>query len=275
VTETAPPPPIRLVEIVKRFGPLEVLSGVSLEAREGEVVSILGGSGSGKSTLLRCIDMLEVPTSGEVIVDGETIETVARRDGGRRPRDRRQVERIRARIGMVFQSFELWSHMTLLENVIEAPIRVQKRDRREVIAEAEALLERVGIFDRRHHHPAHCSGGQQQRAAIARALAMRPRVMLFDEPTSALDPELVGEVLAVMRDLAAEGRTMLVVTHEMSFARDVSDRVVFLHRGRIEEEGPAQELFAAPRSDRFRRFLAAESRTLAPLSHPSSHRTIP
>ncbi|HSP26628.1 MAG TPA: ATP-binding cassette domain-containing protein [Saliniramus sp.] len=239
----------------KSFGQLEVLKGVSLEAHEGDVISILGASGSGKSTLLRCINMLEVPDAGEVLIGGEKIEMRKTRHGTE-PADRGQVDRLRSQVAMVFQSFNLWSHMTILENVIEAPIHVQKRPRAEVVAEAQALLDKVGIADKAGHYPAHLSGGQQQRAAIARALAMRPRVMLFDEPTSALDPELVGEVLRVMRALAEEGRTMLVVTHEMGFARDVSNRVVFLHQGVVEEEGAPGEIFAAPKSDRFRQFIS-------------------
>lgn len=247
-------PVIRLRELRKSFGPLEVLKGISLEARRGEVLSILGSSGSGKSTMLRCINMLEVPDSGEVSIAGETIALRHTRHGAR-PADMRQVNRLRTRIGMVFQGFNLWSHRTVLENLIEVPVHVQKRPRTECIAEAEALLDRVGIADKRDHYPAHLSGGQQQRAAIARALAQRPEVMLFDEPTSALDPELVGEVLRVMRSLAEEGRTMLVVTHEMGFARDVSSRVVFLHQGLVEEEGTPAEIFGAGRSERLRRFL--------------------
>lgn len=240
----------------KSFGSLQVLKGITLEAMEGEVISILGSSGSGKSTMLRCINMLEVPDTGEITVSGETISLVRTPDGKSRPADRRQVERIRSRLGMVFQSFNLWSHKTILENIIEAPLHVSKRPRAECIEEAEALLAKVGIAEKRNHYPAHLSGGQQQRAAIARALAMRPRVMLFDEPTSALDPELVGEVLRVMRGLAEEGRTMLVVTHEMGFARDVSSRVVFLHQGMIEEEGPPEQMFGNSQSARFRQFIS-------------------
>jgi octopine/nopaline transport system ATP-binding protein len=253
----ARPATIRLTGLRKSFGPAEVLKGISLEARQGEVVSILGASGSGKSTMLRCINMLELPDAGEVSVAGETIGLERGRNGAVRAADQRQVDRIRSRLGMVFQGFNLWSHKTVLENVIEAPIHVQKRPRAECVEEAEALLAKVGIAEKRGHYPAHLSGGQQQRAAIARALAMRPEAMLFDEPTSALDPELVGEVLRVMRGLAEEGRTMLVVTHEMGFARDVSNRVVFLHRGRIEEEGTPDEVFGASRSERFRQFIAA------------------
>ena len=248
-------PVVRLRDLRKSFGPLEVLKGISLEARRGEVLSILGSSGSGKSTMLRCINMLEVPDSGEVSIGGEAIALRHTRHGTR-PADMRQVNRLRTRIGMVFQGFNLWSHRTVLENLIEVPVHVQRRSRAECVAEAEALLERVGIADKRDHYPAHLSGGQQQRAAIARALAQRPEVMLFDEPTSALDPELVGEVLRVMRSLAEEGRTMLVVTHEMGFARDVSSRVVFLHQGLVEEEGTPAEIFGAGRSERLRRFLA-------------------
>ena len=242
-------------ELRKSFGQLEVIKGVSLEAREGDVISILGASGSGKSTMLRCINMLEVPDSGEISIGGEEIRLRKGRRG-MEPADSRQVDRIRSRVAMVFQSFNLWSHMTILENVIEAPVHVQKRPRAECVAEAEELLAKVGIADKRNQYPSHLSGGQQQRAAIARALAMRPQVMLFDEPTSALDPELVGEVLRVRRSLAEEGRTMLVVTHEMGFARDVSSRVMFLHKGVVEAEGPPAELFGAPKSERFKQFIS-------------------
>ena len=249
------PPAVSLRDLHKRFGALEVLRGVSLEAAQGEVVSIFGSSGSGKSTLLRCINMLETPDLGTVSVDGETIRLVPARNGARRPADHRQVDRIRSRVGMVFQSFNLWSHMTVLENVIEAPVHVLKRRRAECMEEAMALLDKVGIADKASHYPAHLSGGQQQRAAIARALAIHPAVMLFDEPTSALDPELVGEVLRVMRALAEEGRTMLVVTHEMAFARDVSSRVVFLHKGVVEVEGSPDVVFRSSRSERFKQFM--------------------
>jgi octopine/nopaline transport system ATP-binding protein len=240
----------------KSFGALEVLKGVSLDAKEGDVISILGASGSGKSTMLRCINMLEVPDSGDISIGGEAIKLKKGRRG-MEPSDRVQVDRIRSRVAMVFQSFNLWSHMTILENVIEAPVHVQKRPKAECIAEAEELLNKVGIVDKRNHYPSHLSGGQQQRAAIARALAMHPKVMLFDEPTSALDPELVGEVLRVMRSLAEEGRTMLVVTHEMGFARDVSNRVMFLHKGVVEEDGASAEVFGAPKSERFKQFISS------------------
>ena len=241
----------------KRFGANEVLKGISLDAHEGDVISILGASGSGKSTLLRCINLLEIPDEGEIVVGGETIALRTGRGGRREPVERAQVDRIRMQVAMVFQNFNLWSHMTVIENVIEAPVHVQKRPRADAIREAEALLDKVGIADKRNAYPAHLSGGQQQRAAIARALAMHPRVMLFDEPTSALDPELVGEVLRVMRTLAAEGRTMLVVTHEMGFAREVSDRVIFLHEGQIDQDGTPEDVFVKPTSERCRKFLAS------------------
>ena len=246
---------ISLGNLRKSFGALEVLKGISLDAHKGDVIAILGSSGSGKSTMLRCINMLEVPTAGEVVVGGETVKLKKHGDG-LAIADRRQIDRIRARAAMVFQSFNLWSHMTILENLIEAPVHVQRRPRAECVAEALALLEKVGIADKRDAYPAHLSGGQQQRAAIARALAMHPEVMLFDEPTSALDPERVGEVLTVMRSLANEGRTMLLVTHEIAFARDVATRVIFLHEGVIEEDGPADEVFRKPKSERFRKFIS-------------------
>ena len=251
-----PTPALVVEDMHKRFGDLEVLKGVSLAAHEGDVIAILGSSGSGKSAMLRCINLLETPDSGRVYVAGELIKMKPTRDGHAMPEDHKQVDRIRSELGMVFQSFNLWSHMTVLQNVIEAPIHVLKLPRAEAVARAEALLAKVGIAEKHSHYPSHLSGGQQQRAAIARALAMQPKVMLFDEPTSALDPELVGEVLRVMRQLAEEGTTMLVVTHEMSFAREVSSKVIFLHKGVIEEQGPPKEVFGNPRSDRFRQFLA-------------------
>ncbi|MDQ0395359.1 ABC transporter ATP-binding protein [Labrys monachus] len=244
--------------IRKRFGQHEVLKGISVDAHQGDVISILGSSGSGKSTFLRCINLLETPDEGEIVVAGEKIAMRRHRNGQLEPANGRQVDRIRSEIGMVFQSFNLWSHMTVLQNLIEGPVHVQRRPRAECIAEAEALLERVGLADRRHYYPSHMSGGQQQRAAIARALAMRPKVMLFDEPTSALDPELVGEVLRVMRSLAEEGRTMLVVTHEMSFARNVSNRVMFLHKGEVEADGSPDELFKDMKSERFKNFVSGQ-----------------
>lgn len=251
-----PVPAVSVRNLRKSFGALEVLKGVSFDAYDGDVISILGASGSGKSTLLRCINMLETPTSGEVIVAGEPILLRLRRDGTSEPADQAQIDRIRTGLAMVFQSFNLWSHMTVLENVMEAPLHVQKRPKGEVRDEAMAMLEKVGIAERADYYPGHMSGGQQQRAAIARALAMKPKVMLFDEPTSALDPELVGEVLRVMRAIAEEGRTMLVVTHEMGFARDVSNRVLFLDKGEIADDGPPSELFGAGGTERFRQFIA-------------------
>jgi octopine/nopaline transport system ATP-binding protein len=251
-------PAVSVRDLRKRFGTLEVLRGVSLDAQVGDVIAILGSSGSGKSTLLRCINMLEVPDTGVVWIGGERIALRRGRRGRMEPADRRQIDRIRSRVAMVFQSFSLWSHLTVLQNVIEAPVHVQKRPRAECMAEAEALLEKVGIADKRDHYPAHLSGGQQQRAAIARALAMHPQVLLLDEPTSALDPELAGEVLAVIRALASEGRTMLMVTHELGLAREVSSRVCFLHKGLIEEEGVPADLFGAPRSERLRQFLSRQ-----------------
>ncbi|AJQ93532.1 ABC transporter ATP-binding protein [Gynuella sunshinyii] len=248
-------PQLLATNIHKTFGSHEVLKGLSLEAHKGDVISLIGSSGSGKSTFLRCINLLEIPTIGELTVHGEEIHFREIR-GERVPVNSRQVQRIRARLAMVFQSFNLWSHMTILENVIEAPVHVLGKNKKEAIEQAEALLDRVGLHERKHYYPAHMSGGQQQRAAIARALAMDPEVMLFDEPTSALDPELVGEVLKVMRSLAEEGRTMIVVTHEMDFARDVSNHVMFLHQGKIEEQGAPAKVFDHPDSERMRQFLA-------------------
>jgi octopine/nopaline transport system ATP-binding protein len=256
----AAPPAVELTGITKRFGANEVLKGVSLAAHDGDVIAIIGSSGSGKSTLLRCINMLEVPDGGSVRIAGEEIGLVPAKGGGRRPASRAQLDRLRASLGMVFQGFNLWSHLTVLENVMEAPLHVQKRPRAEVAEEARAMLAKVGIADKAEAYPSQISGGQQQRAAIARALCMRPRVMLFDEPTSALDPELVGEVLRVIKALAEEGRTMLLVTHEMGFAREVANRVIFLHQGVIEEDGPPAAVFGSPRSERCRRFLASQLR---------------
>jgi arginine/ornithine transport system ATP-binding protein len=243
-------------DLHKSFGNLEVLRGVSLTANEHDVISILGSSGSGKSTFLRCINLLETPTEGDVYVQGELIKMRKDRGGEPQPQDQSQVDRIRAKLSMVFQQFNLWSHMTVVQNVVEAPIHVLKVPRQEAMERADAVLQRVGMYERRDYYPAHLSGGQQQRAAIARALAMEPELMLFDEPTSALDPELVGEVLKVMRSLAEEGRTMLVVTHEMGFAREVSSKVMFLHEGQVEEDGSPGEVFDNPKSERFKQFLA-------------------
>ncbi|WP_374642125.1 ABC transporter ATP-binding protein [Tabrizicola sp.] len=245
------PEAIRVDGLHKSFGAHEVLKGVSLSAREGDVVAIIGGSGSGKSTMLRCINFLETPSSGRITIAGEAV--AMRPDGS--PADRRQIERIRQSLGMVFQSFNLWTHRTVLENLIEVPVHVLKLPKDQAIVRARKLLARVGLAEKEGAYPAFMSGGQQQRAAIARALCMEPRAMLFDEPTSALDPELVGEVLQVIRGLAEEGRTMILVTHEMKFAREVSDHVIYLHNGRIEEEGPPDQLFGAPKSDRLKQFL--------------------
>lgn len=244
-------------EVHKSFGELEVLKGVSLTAHKGDVIAMLGSSGSGKSTFLRCVNLLETPDSGNVCVGGELIKMKKNRHGITMPADLKQVDRIRTKLGMVFQQFNLWSHMTVLQNTMEAPVHVLKQPKHEVEEKAKALLEKVGLGDKFDYYPSHLSGGQQQRAAIARALAMDPDVLLFDEPTSALDPELVGEVLRVMRQLADEGRTMIVVTHEMGFAREVSSEVIFLHQGRVEEQGPPKEVFANQKSERFRQFLAS------------------
>ncbi len=248
---------VRVTDLHKKFGELEVLKGVSLEARQGDVVSMIGASGSGKSTFLRCINFLEMPTAGEIEVTGEKVSLARAKDGNLHPSDRRQLERIRTKLGMVFQSFNLWQHMTVMQNVIEAPVHVLKVPKAEAIERAEKLLHKVGLYDKRDQYPAFLSGGQQQRAAIARALCMEPKVMLFDEPTSALDPELVGEVLKVIRDLAEEGRTMILVTHEMKFARDVSSHVIYLYKGVIEEQGPPSQVFGNPKSDRCRQFVSA------------------
>ena len=225
-------------------------------APRGHVVSLIGSSGSGKSTLLRCCNLLEDSQQGEILFEGEPV--IWRGSGmNRHPADRHQVVRIRTNLAMVFQQFNLWSHMTVLQNVMEAPLTVLKQDRREVEARARALLDKVGIGDKADVYPAQMSGGQQQRAAIARALCMEPRALLFDEPTSALDPELEQEVVRVIKALAEEGRTMLLVTHDMRLAADLSDHVVFLHEGRIAEEGPPEELFGNPRTERLRGFLSA------------------
>ncbi len=238
-------------EIVKTFGAAQVLKGVSLAAEKGEAVAIIGASGSGKSTFLRCLNLLEMPDQGEIVAGDEHLTL----GPGCNSPNPRQVEKLRRRVAMVFQSFNLWHHMTVLGNVIEAPVHVHGRSRAEATDEARALLAKVGLTHRADAYPCQLSGGEQQRAAIARALAVHPSVILFDEPTSALDPELVGEVLSVIQDLAAEGRTMIIVTHEMAFARDVSSRTVFLCNGKVEEEGPSADLFASPRSPRLQQFL--------------------
>ncbi len=249
-------PSIRVSDVHKRFGELEVLCGVSFDVHRGTVVSMIGASGSGKSTLLRCINHLETPTSGDVLIEGESMLYRRERSGQRRSRSIAEINRMRRDLGMVFQQFNLWPHMTVLGNVTEAPVRVRGLGRAEAAELGRGCLRRVHLSDKEDEFPARLSGGQQQRVAIARALAMQPKVMLFDEPTSSLDPELTEEVLGVMRELAADGTTMIVVTHEMGFAREVSDRVLFLHNGAIEEEGPPADLFGSPRSDRLRQFIS-------------------
>ncbi len=249
-------PVLEIRDLHKRFGDLEVLKGVDVTARKGDVVSLIGSSGSGKSTLLRCANLLENSQQGDIIFEGEPVRWQG--EGmNRHPADRHQVIRIRTNLSMVFQQFNLWAHMTILQNVMEAPVTVLKEDPAEVEERARALLAKVGIGDKCDAYPAQLSGGQQQRAAIARALCMRPRALLFDEPTSALDPELEQEVVKVIKDLAAEGRTMLLVTHDMRLAADVSDHVVFLHEGKISEEGPPEKIFKHPETERLRQFLSA------------------
>ncbi|WEZ85959.1 ATP-binding cassette domain-containing protein (plasmid) [Rhizobium sp. 32-5/1] len=241
-----------VVDLKKRFGHLEVIKGLSLQAQRGDVISILGSSGSGKSTFLRCLNFLEEPNAGEIWVSGRQVKIRGGLTGGK------EINELRKKLGMVFQNFNLWSHKTVLANIIEAPIHVLGISNREACLRAEELLLKVGLADKRHAYPSQLSGGQQQRIAIARALAMDPEILLFDEPTSSLDPELVGDVLKIIRSLADEGRTMLIVTHELGFARQVSDRVVFLHQGRIEEEGSPDALFGNPSSARFRQFLSVQ-----------------
>jgi ABC-type histidine transport system ATPase subunit len=250
-------PILNISNIHKSFGDLEVLHGISLTAHQGDVISLIGSSGSGKSTFLRCINLLETPDQGDIELDGQAIAFSTDRAGKRIASDAKQVQSLRTRIAMVFQQFNLWSHMTVLENVSEAPICVQGLTKAEARDIGMEYLEKVGIADKANLYPAFLSGGQQQRAAIARALAMRPEAILFDEPTSALDPELVGEVLTVMRKLADEGTTMIVVTHEMSFARDVSNKTLFLHGGLIEEQGDPGKLFSSPESTRLQQFLSS------------------
>ena len=249
-------PVIEIRDLHKSYGSLEVLKGVDMSAPRGHVLSLIGSSGSGKSTLLRCCNLLEDSQEGDILFEGEPVRW--RGDGrDRHPADRAQVLRIRTNLSMVFQQFNLWAHMTVLQNVMEAPLTVLRQDHAEVEHRARALLDKVGIADKADVYPAQMSGGQQQRAAIARALCMEPRALLFDEPTSALDPELEQEVVRVIKALAEEGRTMILVTHDMRLAADLSDHVVFLHEGRIAEEGPPDELFGNPRSERLRGFLSA------------------
>lgn len=248
---------LQVQDLHKRYGSHEVLKGVSLAAKAGDVISIIGSSGSGKSTFLRCINLLEQPHAGKILLNNEELKLTPGKDGALiKAADARQLQRMRSRLAMVFQHFNLWSHMTALENIIEAPVHVLGVSRKEALEKAEHYLEKVGVAHRKDAFPGHMSGGEQQRVAIARALAVEPEVMLFDEPTSALDPELVGDVLKVMQALAQEGRTMVVVTHEMGFAREVSNQLVFLHKGLVEETGCPREVLANPRSERLKQFLS-------------------
>lgn len=249
-------PVIEIRNLHKAYAQLEVIRGVDLIANRGHVVSLIGSSGSGKSTLLRCCNLLEDSQKGEIIFEGEPVRWRGS-DDNRVPADRTQVTRLRTNLSMVFQQFNLWSHLTILQNVMEAPVHVLRRNPAEVESRARSLLAKVGIGDKADAWPAQLSGGQQQRAAIARALCMEPKALLLDEPTSALDPELQQEVVRVIKDLAAEHRTMLLVTHDMRLAADVSDHVVFLHQGRIEEQGPPAQIFGAPQSERLHQFLSA------------------
>ncbi len=233
---------IEIKNLHKYFGDLEVLRGIDLTVDESEVVCLIGSSGSGKSTLLRCINFLEEKNEGEIYIDGQLVTA-------------KDINQIRQKVGMVFQRFNLFPHMTVLQNVMEGPITVKKMDQKKARELAMALLEKVNLLDKADEYPAMLSGGQQQRVAIARSLAMEPKVILFDEPTSALDPELVGEVLGVMNDLAKEGRTMIIVTHEMGFAKEVADRVIFIHEGQIAEEGTPEDIFDRPENERLQNFL--------------------
>ena len=249
-------PALELIDIHKTFGDIEVLKGISLKAYDGDVISILGSSGSGKSTFLRCVNLLENPTKGDIVFNGNKLD-LTQGESDLVANNMKQLTQMRQQIGFVFQSFNLWPHMTILQNVMEGPLHVLKRPKHEVAEYAEHLLRKVGIAEKKDMYPNQLSGGQQQRVAIARTLAMDPQVILFDEPTSALDPELVGEVLGVMRNLAEEGRTMLIVTHEMNFAREVSSEVVFLHQGVVEEKGTPDQVFGAPKSERCKAFISS------------------
>lgn len=248
---------LNVIDLHKRYGEHEVLKGVSLAANRGDVISIIGSSGSGKSTFLRCINFLEKPSAGSIRVNNQNIDLVRDKDGQLNVADKQQLRLLRTRLSMVFQHFNLWSHMTVLENVMEAPVQVLGLYKQEARTRARTYLAKVGIDERaQSKYPVHLSGGQQQRVSIARALAMEPEVLLFDEPTSALDPELVGEVLRIMQKLAEEGKTMVVVTHEIGFARHVSSHVIFLHQGKIEEQGPPEAIFGNPQSPRLQQFLS-------------------
>ena len=253
---TTKPLKLQVENIHKRFGSNEVLKGVSLSAHAGDVISIIGSSGSGKSTFLRCINMLEKPHQGRIHVAGEELKLVAAPNGELSAQDPKQLQRLRTKLAMVFQHFNLWAHMTVLQNIIEVPVHVLGIPKEQAVDTARKYLTKVGLSGVEDRYPAHMSGGQQQRVAIARALAVEPEVMLFDEPTSALDPELVSEVLKVMKNLAQEGRTMVVVTHEMGFAREVANHLVFLHKGLVEEEGHPAEVLAHPKSERLAQFLS-------------------
>ncbi|NVO23456.1 ATP-binding cassette domain-containing protein [Donghicola sp. C2-DW-16] len=248
-------PVIEIRNLHKRYGDLEVLKGVDITAPRGHVISLIGSSGSGKSTLLRCANLLEDSQQGDILFEGEPVKWKGQ-GLARRPADAKQIMRIRTNLSMVFQQFNLWSHMTILENVMECPVTVLGRDKAEVEQKARMYLDKVGIGDKCDAWPAQLSGGQQQRAAIARALCMEPKALLFDEPTSALDPELEQEVVRVIKALAEEGRTMIIVTHDMKMAYDVSDHVVFLHQGLIEEQGTPDQVFKAPKSERLQQFLS-------------------
>lgn len=248
---------LNVTDLHKRYGEHEVLKGVSLKANAGDVISIIGSSGSGKSTFLRCINFLEKPSEGTIVVNNQNIGLVRDKDGQLKVADKNQLRLLRTRLTMVFQHFNLWSHMTVLENAMEAPVQVLGLSKQEARERAVKYLEKVGIDARAQgKYPVHLSGGQQQRVSIARALAMEPEVLLFDEPTSALDPELVGEVLRIMQKLAEEGKTMVVVTHEMGFARKVANRVIFMDEGKIVEDSAKEEFFANPKSERAKDFLA-------------------
>jgi ABC-type histidine transport system ATPase subunit len=245
---------LQVSQLHKAFKGNVILQGVSFSASKGDVIALMGSSGSGKSTLLRCINLLTVPDAGLVQIDNQIIKFDEKEKTVLTPR---QISALRQKVGMVFQQFNLWAHMTLLENLIEAPIHVLKQDKSATIAEAKKLLDKVGLADRLDHYPAQLSGGQQQRAAIARALMMKPEIMLFDEPTSALDPEMVNEVLLVMQQLAKEGMTMLVATHELGFARRVATQSIFLDGGKIVEQGETLSMFSHPQTERFQKFLQA------------------
>lgn len=256
ITKKQDIPALEIKHLNKSFSGTLILEDISLTAYEGNVLALLGQSGSGKSTILRCINLLTIPDSGEINICGEKITLIKKRDGRLVPESNQQVQRLRSQVSMVFQQFNLWAHLTVIQNVIEAPIHVLNRPKDEMVAEAERLLKKVGLYERRNHFPRQLSGGQQQRAAIARALAMDPKVILFDEPTSALDPEMVNEVLSVMRQLAQEGKTMLVATHEMDFAREVATHVLFLEQGRIAAQGTPDYMFNHCEYERFRQFIS-------------------